>query len=212
MNTRTVVAALLIGLVGLLTPAAADIPSWVDFKAIYDGPGGPSDWDVTQDKYDYNTGSDGPITWQDSDSGSRDIIHIPNESEPLWTKQLWLELVWADDAPEDEPTIFATPDLKLPSGSSAAPRTATRNATNKSWTWNWLITPQPAWEDILFNTTAVYDLEIDGATLEKVEVGTYCSPEPGAAVAYASLGVMGLAWFGRRRKRGNRRHPQRKGR
>jgi hypothetical protein len=90
------------------------------------------------------------------------------------------------------PTTAPEITVSDPSGANLVGGGPTINPSNKSLTWHWTIFPQPASEIIKFPGWYGYDML---QNMIKMEVATYCVPEP---VTLALLAIAGIALLQRR--------------
>ena len=103
------------------------------------------------------------------------IVEIPNRPEPLPYKEIWIQLTWAQQAPNVWPTVseqrFSAPATLI----SEVP-------LDDVWyhsTYSIILEPNPDWESIL----------ITGAVnVDEMVIDTICAPEP-ASLALLTLGA-----------------------
>lgn len=129
----------------------------------------------------------GPPEWR-FENDVKSLLWIPNLALPNMTKNLYLELEYAV-LPTSPPVIGVSDPA---TGVTLVGGSPTSNSVTKSWTWHWIIVPQPPYEIIRFPGWYGYDM-LQGLT--KMEVATYCVPEP---VTLALLAIAGIALLQRR--------------
>jgi hypothetical protein len=129
----------------------------------------------------------GPPEWR-FENDVKSLLWIPNSPRPNITKNLYLELEYSI-LPTAPPVITVSDPV---TGVNLVGSGPISNPATKSWTWHWTIFPQPASEIIRFPGWYGYDM-LQGMT--KMEVATYCIPEPVTAVL---LAIAGLALLQRR--------------
>jgi hypothetical protein len=154
----------------------ADIPGFVDFHvSTTDG----TNWTVVKNLNDYDV----PPVWQNENKD----LYIDNEEVLANTKELWFEIEYTTEVPATLPLIEL---IDPESGVSLVG--ITTNGLNVTWQWH--IIPQPAYEVISFPDTDIYNM----VGIDKLEVGTYCTPEP---ATMSLLAIGGLAMLKRRRRK-----------
>jgi len=197
-NLKWAVVTGLLCLVGSWA-TALPIPDYVDFHAeqtepqlLYPGETGwVNQWVVLKNIYAF----DDPVWVDDS------WVTIDNVYQETRDKHLWLLI----DFYEDElPLPFIAEVITTATVSDPV---ITIDPAQHIVMWHWVLTPQPSWEDIGFvdegltQTFPVATFDFDGddvLDIERIEIATYCVPEPCVLLVFGiGLGLLG----GRRRRR-----------
>jgi hypothetical protein len=186
-------------MLGLATPVTADIIPPVDYHAYITAEGlNSNDWQVVTNTLGVtDVPTINPVEIQNVLTY---VINVQNVSKPApWYKQFWFEIDWVS------PTGLIPPDAEL---NTITARTAdgyrvvadgwSKNANTNSVTWQWTITPQPAYEEVLVPAAlmAVY-----GPNVARIDVASRCVPEPTTVISLVSgLVAVGLVCLRRARR------------
>jgi hypothetical protein len=198
---RILRCGIVIGLLcAMAGPASAlSIPDHVDFHAeqtqpqtLYPGDiGWVNEWVVLTNIYAF----DDPVWIDDS------WLTIDNQYDETRDKHLWLLI----DFVGDELPLPFIPDIIT--GAAVSDPIITIDPTQHVVMWEWVLTPQPDWEDIGFvdidltQTFPVATFDFDGddiLEIERIEIATYCVPEP-CTLLVCGIGLVGLLGVRRRR-------------
>jgi len=191
-----VVIGLLCAMAG--SASALSIPDYVDFHAeqtepqtLYPGDGGwVNEWVVLKNIYAF----DDPVWVDDS------WLTIDNQYDETREKHLWLLI----DFVGDELPLPFVPNI-ITSATVSDP-VITVDDYEHVVMWEWVLAPQPDWEDIGFVDieltevfpVATFDFDSDAFDeIDRIEIATYCVPEPCTLLVCG----IGLALLGIRRRR-----------
>jgi hypothetical protein len=182
----------------LAAPATADIIPPVDYHASQTGQ------DLFSTAWTMYAGTENP-TWTTEGEGAAEVyvLHAPNVArpEPAY-KKLWLEIDWVSYMPVErlptEAQFNAVIQVRTASGYTVSEGKWTNNAVGPTSTGEWIITPQPGWEEILISRPVLAEYQ---AYISRIDVASYCVPEPTTVISLVSgLVALGLVCLRRARR------------
>ena len=177
-------------LASLCSTALADIPSDVDYHAVYN----KSDftWSLATDLFGF-----GFPEWQVEYLRLR----IPNQERTGWFKEVWVESVYLGTLP-GQLQPFADDSVVWDSGwwTNFFELNTRFDGTYSYSTWHWRCAGQPSYEWLVFANNTWFNKwhQYTESNLVAIEIGSKCTefiiPEPSSLMALAGMlgGVGGL--------------------
>ncbi len=173
-------ALCLVFLLGLGVSATADIPSDVDYHAVYNRT--DFTWSTLRDVYGY-----GFPAWEIEYLR----VYIPNLEMPAWYKDVWVESIYEGGVPgtfQPFDTNSIVPYMGFP---TFFEQTVRYEGTKTYKTWHWRLSEQCSYEYLVFQNITWFNkwYLYQEPYLTKIEIGTKCTviPEPSSLLALAGM-------------------------
>lgn len=170
------------GVAAIASGQPYQIPSDTDYYATR-AQAGEGTWTVVRG------GELGPPQWQ-WENDVKSLLRVPNRAQPEpWFKKVYLLLVY-DTAHWNEHQIpgdaLANMQIVDPAQGVTLDFHDVSLGTGQAY-WEWTIRPQPAYEVLKFPGWHGYDMH---NSMIRMEVGTKCIPQPGAACLLALSSIL----------------------